>query len=82
MAQIITKHNGGMAFTSNIDGHSISLDADSKFGGDDSGPQPKPLLLLSLVGTVVPPNARTIHFMKPNPARPRPKTERIPGSGT
>jgi putative redox protein len=50
MAQIITKHNGGMGFSSNIDGHTITIDSETKFGGDDAGPTPKPLLLLSLSG--------------------------------
>ncbi len=50
MAQVITKHDGGMAFSANIDGHTITLDSHPEFGGSDSGPQPKPLLLLSLSG--------------------------------
>ena len=50
MSQIITKHTGGMAFDTVIDGHTTTIDADPDFGGKDSGPKPKPLILLSLSG--------------------------------
>ena len=50
MSQIITKHTGGMAFDTIVDGHTLTIDADPEFGGTDSGPKPKPLLLLSLTG--------------------------------
>ena len=50
MSQIITKHTGGMAFDTVIDGHTLTIDADPDFGGNDNGPKPKPLLLLSLSG--------------------------------
>jgi putative redox protein len=50
MAQIITKHTGGMAFDTIVDGHNMAMDADAEFGGNDSGPRPKPLLLLALSG--------------------------------
>ena len=50
MSQIITKHTGGMAFDTVVDGHTLTIDADPDFGGKDSGPKPKPLLLLSLSG--------------------------------
>jgi len=41
---------GGMSFESEIDNHKITTDAASKFGGQEKGPRPKPLLLLSLAG--------------------------------
>jgi putative redox protein len=50
MSHIITKHTGGMAFDTVVDGHTLTIDADPEFGGADSGPKPKPLLLLSLTG--------------------------------
>ena len=40
----------GMAFESEMDGHKIIIDADDTVGGNDRGPRPKPLMLLSLVG--------------------------------
>ncbi len=40
----------GMAFESTIEGHTIKLDAAEEFGGKNSGPTPKPLLLTSLAG--------------------------------
>ena len=50
MSQIISKHVGGMAFDTIIDGHNIKIDADSGFGGNNNGPKPKALLLLALSG--------------------------------
>ncbi|MEN8248401.1 MAG: OsmC family protein [Bacteroidota bacterium] len=50
MGQIITKHTGGMAFDTIMDGHNITVDADPNFGGKDSGPKPKPMVLLALSG--------------------------------
>jgi len=40
----------GMAFESELDGHTFSIDADEKFGGKDKGPRPKGLMLTSLCG--------------------------------
>jgi len=39
-----------MAFQSEVDGHVIIVDANREFGGTDSGPRPKSLLLVSLAG--------------------------------
>ena len=39
-----------MSFSSEVNGHRITLDADEKVGGEDAGPRPKPLLLLALSG--------------------------------
>ena len=50
MSQIVTKHTGGMSFDTVVDGHTIKIDADPAFGGQDNGRKPKPLLLLSLSG--------------------------------
>lgn len=40
----------GMAFESELDGHTVKLDAPVEMGGADSGPRPKKLMLLSLAG--------------------------------
>lgn len=40
----------GMSFIGEVDNHKIVLDADKEFGGNDEGPRPKKLLLLSLAG--------------------------------
>ncbi|MGC9374724.1 MAG: OsmC family protein [Bacteroidales bacterium] len=40
----------GMAFETELDGHKIVVDADDAVGGNDLGPRPKPLMLLSLAG--------------------------------
>ncbi len=41
---------GDMSFSTEIDGHTINVDAKSEFGGKDTGPRPKPLLMLALAG--------------------------------
>ena len=42
--------SGNMAFEANVDNHKIKLDADPKVGGQNTGPKPKPLTLVSLGG--------------------------------
>ncbi len=39
-----------MAFSAAVGGHRIPLDADEAVGGKNTGPMPKPLLLVSLAG--------------------------------
>jgi len=39
-----------MAFKANINGHELMLDLEETAGGQNSGPKPKPLLLVSLGG--------------------------------
>jgi putative redox protein len=51
MAHIVDiEYNAGMSFKGHVNGHEIILDAEDQHGGDDLGPRPKPLLLLSLIG--------------------------------
>jgi len=40
----------GMAFESEVNGHKIIIDAVEAVGGNNRGPRPKPLMLLSLAG--------------------------------
>lgn len=40
----------GMEFTSLVNGHSITIDANAEFGGKNKGPRPKPLMMLALAG--------------------------------
>jgi putative redox protein len=42
--------NGGMSFSSLINGHKIVVDAKEEFGGQDKGPRPKALMMLALAG--------------------------------
>jgi len=42
--------NEAMSFETQVNGHKIILDADESVGGKNSGPRPKPLLLVSLAG--------------------------------
>lgn len=41
---------GDMSFAAELQGHRLSVDADPKFGGQDRGPRPKPLVLTALGG--------------------------------
>lgn len=40
----------GMAFEADVEGHKVMLDAAEAVGGENRGPTPKPLLLVSLAG--------------------------------
>jgi len=51
MAETVeTKWIGGMAFETSVNGHDFIMDAASEFGGNNTGPRPKPLLLSALAG--------------------------------
>lgn len=50
MHEINCAWDGAMAFTAEVNGHTIKLDADEAFGGKDAGPRPKGLLLVALAG--------------------------------
>jgi len=50
MHEISCAWRGDMAFAATVNGHELMLDADQAFGGKDEGPQPKPLMLVSLAG--------------------------------
>ena len=39
-----------MAFSAEVNGHEIMLDAAEKVGGENRGPRPKPLMLAALAG--------------------------------
>lgn len=43
-------YDEGMAFTTDLDGHKLTLDASPEVGGSDKGPRPKKLMLVSLAG--------------------------------
>ncbi|MFB6343313.1 OsmC family protein [Saccharicrinis sp. FJH2] len=40
----------GMAFSTDLDGHKLTLDASPEVGGQDKGARPKKLMLVSLAG--------------------------------
>jgi putative redox protein len=44
---------GGMVFRMEQDGHTFRLDSSAEWGGTDSGPRPKALLLSGLIGCTV-----------------------------
>ncbi len=48
--EINMKFEGGMAFSTEIDGHKLVVDAPADAGGNDSGPRPKVLMLVALGG--------------------------------
>lgn len=47
---IVSEHKGGMAFSTNINGHNVDIDLTKEHGGDNSAPGPKILMLVSLAG--------------------------------
>jgi putative redox protein len=47
---ITAKYSGGMSFSSDLDGHTVIIDTDHGSGGNDTGPRPKALMLISLAG--------------------------------
>lgn len=44
------RHQDGLCFDVELQGHHFKVDADARFGGLDRGPTPKPLLLAALGG--------------------------------
>jgi putative redox protein len=40
----------GMKFDTEVNGHHFMIDSAEKFGGEDAGPRPKPLMLAALAG--------------------------------
>lgn len=47
---VITKWTGELSFDSLVTGHHLIMDGSKDFGGNDTGPRPKPLLLAALTG--------------------------------
>jgi putative redox protein len=50
MISVTTTWQSDMAFDAQIGGHHVVMDAAAEFGGKESGPRPKPLLLAALGG--------------------------------
>ncbi len=48
--QIETQWMGKMKFNALVNGHTITMDAPEKVGGEDQGPIPKPFILTALSG--------------------------------
>lgn len=48
--EINLEWENGMYFHSNVNGHTVYVDADTSVGGTDKAPRPKPLMLVSLAG--------------------------------
>lgn len=48
--KIDVEWEGLMSFKTNVDGHTIVLDASPDLGGENKGPRPKPLMLVALAG--------------------------------
>lgn len=47
---ITTAWKGGLAFEADVNGHAVKMDAATEFGGQNSGPSPKKLMLVALSG--------------------------------
>ncbi|MBC8342574.1 MAG: OsmC family protein [Bacteroidetes bacterium] len=50
MESISMRHEQAMSFSTEINGHKITVDAAEEFGGANQGPRPKPLILAALAG--------------------------------
>lgn len=48
--EVSLKWKSDMAFEGIVNNHKITVDADESVGGHNSGPRPKPLMLLALAG--------------------------------
>ncbi len=48
--KVNTSWKGDMIFESDVNGHSLVMDAPEAAGGQDEGPRPKPLMLAALAG--------------------------------
>jgi putative redox protein len=57
----------GMSFTGELDGFSITIDADEKSGGSNKGPRPKGLTLTSLAGCTAMDVISILRKMKASP---------------
>ncbi len=49
---ITTKWLSDLAFEAEVDGHKIYMDSSMEHGGKNTGPRPKPLMMVSLAGCV------------------------------
>jgi putative redox protein len=47
---VIVNWQQAMSFTAEIDGFKINLDTNTEHGGNNSGPRPKPLMMVALAG--------------------------------
>ena len=48
--KITSAFSSGMAFTTELNGHNITIDLDKSDDGNNTGPRPKALMLVSLAG--------------------------------
>ena len=65
--KINTVWKENMAFEANIDGFKITLDAEESVGGQDLGPRPKALTLVSLAGCTAMDVISILKKMRVNP---------------
>ena len=47
---ITTKWLNGLAFEAEVDGHKVYMDSSMEHGGKNTGPRPKPLMMVALAG--------------------------------
>jgi putative redox protein len=47
---IITRRLSDLAFEAEVDGHKIYMDSTPEHGGKNTGPRPKPLMMVALAG--------------------------------
>jgi len=47
---ITTRWLNGLAFEAEVDGHKVYMDSSMEHGGKNTGPRPKPLMMVALAG--------------------------------
>jgi putative redox protein len=56
----------GLAFEAEVDGHKIYMDSSQEHGGKNTGPRPKPLMMVALAGCTGMDVAAILNKMKEN----------------
>ena len=64
---ISTKWLNGLAFEAEVDGHKIYMDSNMEHGGKNTGPRPKPLMMVALAGCTAMDVAAILKKMKVEP---------------
>ena len=61
---ISAKWLNGLAFEAEVDGHKIYMDSAMEYGGKNTGPRPKPLMMVALAGCTAMDVAAILRKMK------------------
>lgn len=64
---ISTKWLSDLAFEAEVDGHKIYMDSSMEHGGKNTGPRPKPLMMVALAGCTAMDVAAILYKMREEP---------------